>query len=306
MNIRFLNTALWLAKLRSIKATADKLCLTQPAVSSRIASLEQDLGVCLFTKGDDGYEPTAAGTVFLKHAEQIVNAHNALKASMLDPGKLAGTLRLGITSTLIPTILPGLVDTLRHDYPNISINLKTELTEALIRELGIGRIDLVLGADNEDVGDRFEVVPLCTFSMAFVASPRLGLSTSTALSPEDLAKYPIIGYPQGTRSQLRIDQYFQLLDVRPQLIHVSHAVPTNLQLAVSGIGLAAVPEAIVQRELSTGELLKIRLEIPLGSVNYQAIFLKNQDQGLSRAVAALARNAATDYCERANPRVAWQ
>ena len=61
MNIRFLETALWLAKLKSIKATAEKLCLTQAAVSSRIANLEQDLGVCLFVRGDDGFEPTSAG-----------------------------------------------------------------------------------------------------------------------------------------------------------------------------------------------------------------------------------------------------
>lgn len=305
MNIRFLETALWLAELKSIKATAEKLCLTQAAVSSRISNLEQDLGVCLFVRGGDGFEPTSAGVTFLEHAERIVGAHQSLRASMLDPSKLAGSLRIGITSTLIPTILPGLVDTLRRGYPNISISLKTELTERLLKELEIGRVDLVLGADSEAVHERFESVPLCAFSMTFVASPRLGLELVDAL-PEELAQHPIIGYPPGTRSQLRIDRYFENCGVHPQIIHVSHAVPTNLQLAISGIGIAVVPEAIVQREIASGELVPITLKRPFVSVNYQAVFLRDQGQGLARAVASLARDVAANYCESVDKRIAWR
>lgn len=306
MNIRFLETALWLAKLKSIKATAEKLCLTQAAVSSRISNLEQDLGVGLFVRGGDGFEPTAAGVTFLEHAERIVNAHQSMRASMLDPSKLSGSLRMGMTSTLIPTILPGLVDTLRRDYPSISINLKSELTEKLLKELEIGRVDLVLGADSEEVHERFEIVPLCAFSMIFVASPKLGLEFGQAASPQDLAHYSIIGYPPGTRSQLRVDRYFENCGVRPNIIHVSQAVPTNLQLALSGIGIAAVPEAIVQREIAAGELIPIALKQPFVSVNYQAVFLRSQGQSLARAVAALARDAASDYCESVDKRIAWQ
>lgn len=307
MNIRFLETAQWLARLKSIKATAEKLCLTQAAVSSRISNLEQDLGVCLFVRGDDGFEPTSAGITFLEHAERIVDAHQSLRASMLDPSKLVGSLRIGMTSTLIPTILPGLVDTLRRDYPSISISLKTELTERLIKELEVGRVDLVLGADSEAVHERFEVVPLCTFSMTFVASPKLAMRFSEeAVLPEELAQHPIIGYPPGTRSQLRIDHYFQDCGVRPQIIHVSNAVPTNLQLATSDIGIAVVPEAIVQREIAAGELIPIKLKRPFVSVNYQAVFLRDQGQSLARAVAALARDVASDYCESAGEKIAWQ
>ena len=305
MNIRFLETALWLAKLKSIKATAEKLCLTQAAVSSRIANLEQDLGACLFTRGGDGFEPTSAGITFLEHAQRIVSAHQSLRASMLDSSKLSGSLRIGMTSTLIPTILPGLVDTLRRDYPGISISLKTELTEKLLNELEIGRVDLVLGADNEAVHERFELVPLCSFAMIFVASPKLGIDLIDAM-PEDIARYPIIGYPPGTRSQARLDRYFEGCGIRPQIIHVSQAVPTNLQLATSGIGVAAVPEAIVLRELATGDLVPIKLKHPFVSVNYQAVFLRDQGQGLARAVAALARDVAATFCESVDKRIAWQ
>jgi len=224
---------------------------------------------------------------------------------MLDPSKLAGPLKIGITSTLIPTILPGLVDTLRRGYPGISISLKTELTEKLLKELEIGRVDLVLGADSEAVHERFESVPLCSFSMTCVASPRLGLELIDAL-PEELAQHPIIGYPPGTRSQLRIDDYFRNCGVRPQIIHVSHAVPTNLQLAVSGIGIAVVPDAIVQREIASGELVPIQLKRPFVSVNYQAVFLRDEGQGLARAVASLARDVAGNYCESVDKRIAWQ
>lgn len=116
--------------------------------------------------------------------------------------------------------------------------------------------------------------------------------------PEDLAEYPIIGYPPGTRSQARLDRYFEGCGIGLQIIHVSQAVPTNLQLATSGIGVAAVPEAIVLRELATGDLVPIKLKHPFVSVNYQAVFLRDQGQGLARAVAALARDVAATF---ANP-----
>ena len=75
MNIRFLETVLWLARLRTIKATDDRLCITHTAISSRIAAIEQDLGVRLFSRSGQGFEPTADGYRFIEEASKIVESY---------------------------------------------------------------------------------------------------------------------------------------------------------------------------------------------------------------------------------------
>ena len=113
MNIRFLETVLWLAKLRTLKATAEQMCITQTAISNRIDALEQDLGVKLFEKSGQGFEPTPDGVRFIEEAGQIVEAYHKLRRVMLDPSKLRGSLRIGLATTLIPTVFPNLLKTLR-------------------------------------------------------------------------------------------------------------------------------------------------------------------------------------------------
>jgi DNA-binding transcriptional LysR family regulator len=306
MNIRFLETVLWLARLRSIKATAEQLCITHTAISNRIASIEQDLGVKLFVRSEHGFEPTPEGLRFIDQAQVIIDAYHTLRRVMLDPGRLRGHVRLGAVSTLIPTVFPLLVRTVREEYPHVSLSVTTELSDRLLKELEAGRLDMALVSDLSANGAPFELTPLCSFSMDFVASPLLGVDCSQPLTPQDLARYPIIGYPSGTRSQARIESYFADEAQQTVVIHASAALPTNVQMVTSGIGIAAVPLASVQREVQQGSLVVLPVTKPFVAVHYVAAYIRNDQPGLARAVAALARQAASRYCEASDPAQAWQ
>lgn len=303
MNIRFLETVLWLAQLRTIKATADRLCITHTAISSRIAAIEQDLGVRLFTRSDQGFEPTADGQRFIGEASKIVESYHRLRSAMLDPGRVRGSLRLGSVSTLIPTVFPLLGKTLREEYPQVSLLLSTDLTERLLKDFRAGRLDLLLTSSWPDDND-FEVVPLCTVSMGWVASPHLGIDSSRPLTPEQLAAYPIIGYPAGTESQMRIDAYFAGVG-RDLILHAGNGLPSNLQMAKSGIGVAPVPKVAARDDLRHGDLVLISTTQPYIDVNYAALFRRDGNNDLPRAIAAIARQAAVRLCEASDPSDAW-
>lgn len=73
MNTRFLETFLWAARLSSFSAAAERLHTTQASVSNRIAALERELGVVLFTRDVRCVNLTPAGRLALQHAEKIVN-----------------------------------------------------------------------------------------------------------------------------------------------------------------------------------------------------------------------------------------
>lgn len=305
MNIRFLETVLWLARLRSIKATAEKLCITHTAISNRIASIEQDLGVRLFVRSEQGFEPTRDGLRFINQAQVIIDAYHKLRCEMLDPGRLRGHVRLGSVSTLIPTVFPELVRTVREDFPQVSLSVTTELSERLLKDLEAGRLDLALVSSQPSLGPQFDVTPLCSFSMHFVASPSLGIDCSRPLAPQDLARLPIIGYPPGTPSQDRIDTYFADEAQQTVVIHASAALPTNVQMVASGIGIGAVPLAAVAREVERGVLVVLPTAKPFASVHYVAAFASEGQSELPRAVATLARQAAAQYCEAMDRSLAW-
>ncbi|GAB1576340.1 LysR family transcriptional regulator [Bordetella petrii] len=306
MNIRFLETVLWLARLRSIKATAEKLCITHTAISNRIASIEQDLGVCLFTRSEQGVEPTPDGLRFIDQAQQIIDAYHKLRRSMLDPARLKGHVRLGTVSTMIPTVFPTLVRTIREEYPQVSLSVTTELSERLIKELEAGRLDVAIISSAPPDRLDIEVTPLCSFAMHFVASPAFNIDRGAPLSPRELAGYPIIGYPPGTPSQARIEEYFAGEVQQTVIIHASAALPTNVQMATSGIGITAVPLAAVSKEIEQGLLVALPTTKPFAQVHYVAAFIREGRSELPRAVATLARQAASRYCEACDSALAWE
>jgi DNA-binding transcriptional LysR family regulator len=304
VNIRFLETVLWLARLRTIKATADQLCITHTAISNRIAALEQDLGVKLFKKSGLGFEPTLAGAKFIDEAAGIVEAYHRLRRVMLDPSKLKGSLRIGLATTLAPTLFPHLANILRDEYPGVALSVTVDLADRLLHEMRAQRLDLILVSEwSQD--QKFESVPLCSYAMGIVGSPSLSIDCSKPVGLEQLASYAFIGYPPGTKSQARVENYFSGVNLVGGL-HASNGVNGNVYLALAGMGITAVPIVLVKNELEQGSLLLLPTVKPYVSVHYAAVFAQDDRSELPRAVAALARQAASRFCEAADPSQAWQ
>ena len=113
MNLRFLETFVWLARLRSFRLTAERLHATQAAISSRISALEQELGVRLFERGPKEATLTQDGSKALPFAEQMLKLNQAMLASVGDRSKVSGLLRLGAIESIVHTWLPDLLKRIR-------------------------------------------------------------------------------------------------------------------------------------------------------------------------------------------------
>ncbi len=80
MNIKFLETFVWVARLKSFRLTAEKLFTTQASISSRIAALEDEMGVRLFVRDSKGVSLTSEGQRVLEYAERIMDTMQSMKA----------------------------------------------------------------------------------------------------------------------------------------------------------------------------------------------------------------------------------
>src|SRR5471032_1410992 len=146
MNLKFLETFVWVAKLKSFRLTAEKLFTTQASISSRIAVLESELGVKLFLRDSRGVSLTPEGLKVLDYAEQMMVTMQGLKQSLETTSKV-GRIRIGAMDTVIHTWLSPLVAELMDHFPLVEIELVADTALNLSDQLQKGFLDLILQTD---------------------------------------------------------------------------------------------------------------------------------------------------------------
>ncbi|MDN7437736.1 LysR family transcriptional regulator [Burkholderia cepacia] len=260
MNIRFLETFVWLAKLENFRLTAEKLHTTQAAVSSRIASLEEAFDVRLFDRNTRSATLTPAGRRMLAYAERIVRLDGEMRRD-IDAASDAGLIRIGVIESIVHSWFPALMAQLRERYPRLDVEITSDTTLHLIRLLSTDGVDLILQTDPVP-GPDFTNLPLCEFPVRWAASPRLGLG-GQPLDVARLAELPIISFSRHSGPHATIERLFAAVE-RPASINCITSVAAMIRLVADGFGVAALPPAIIGRELREGalELLDVEPEFP--------------------------------------------
>ncbi|MBV8115726.1 MAG: LysR family transcriptional regulator [Silvibacterium sp.] len=129
------------AEQESFRKAAERLNLSQPAVSQNIHALEEELGVTLFDRSGNHVRLTQAGTVLLRYARRNAQlAREALDALAKIEGEPRGELRLGASTTVAQYILPRMLGSFQKQYPQITLSVISGNTEHVVQELLQGRI----------------------------------------------------------------------------------------------------------------------------------------------------------------------
>jgi len=292
VNIRFLETFVWLAKLQNFRLTAEKLHTTQAAVSSRIASLEESFDVRLFDRNSRSATLTPAGRKMLAYAERIVRLGEEMRREVDDADADAGLIRIGVIESIVHSWFPALMALVRERYPRLEIEVTSDTKIHLANLLRGGEIELILQTD-AIAGPDFTNLPLCEFPVRWVASPKLGLSGRT-LDLAHLAEFPIVSFSRHSGPHATIEQLFALAVERPARINCITSVAAMIRLVADGFGVAALPPAIIQRELREGtlEVLDVSAEFP--SLPLVAT-CRAQSHPLAARIADLARQAASEF-----------
>jgi DNA-binding transcriptional LysR family regulator len=178
MNLRFVEAFYWVASLKSISRAADKLFLTQSAMSSRIATLEDELGVLLLDRRDKQFKLTVAGARFLVYAQKLLELQREVKAEMGSGAPVAVSMRIGAIESVLHSWLIPWLEKLRHDQSGLELELTVETTPILMDHIQRGTLDLVfavLPASADGVRNR----ALPSMEMAFVGNPALHKKENT-------------------------------------------------------------------------------------------------------------------------------
>ncbi|MEZ5702862.1 MAG: LysR family transcriptional regulator [Burkholderiaceae bacterium] len=253
MNLRFVEAFYWVATLKSVTRAAEKLYLTQSAMSSRIATLEEELGVLLLDRRDKQFRLTVAGSRFLVYAQRLLELQREIKGEMGSDVSRAVSMRIGAIESVLHAWLIPWIEQLRVDFPELELELSVETSPILVDQVSRGTQDLVFAAvpaTGEDVRNS----ALQPMKMGFIGNRRLDRKRRFTL--RELAQREILTFQRGSQPHVELLELFRQHGEEPGRIHTVSSVSAMIQLVQGGLGVATLPLQAVQR-LNGYEDLKV-------------------------------------------------
>jgi len=243
MNLRFVEAFYWVVTLRSVTRAAEKLHLTQSAMSSRVAALEQELGTLLLDRRDRQFRVTAAGQRFFGYAEKLLALQREVKAELGSAAAQPMRLRVGAIESVLHSWLLDWVRALRVAQPALALELTVETSPVLLDQLLRGTLDIALAA--LPAGGGLPSRPLPAMEMVFVGHAQRHRRRRWTLA--ELAALELMTFQRGSQPQVALADLMQRAGLEPLRLHTVSSISAMAQLVEGGLGVATLPRAVVER-----------------------------------------------------------
>lgn len=293
MHLERLRIFTTLVQVGGVAAAAERLHMTQPAVTKHIRRLESHLETKLFAREGRRLVLTEAGAVFYSYAtEALASADDVLRV-LDDLNTLqAGRVVVGTSLSMGTHIVAPLLTQFAQEHPGVTITVQMADTRTVVESVLDGRVDMGCVVGDITV-PHLNVVPLWTEDLIFVARPEHPLLSLPVVTPADLARYPFVSPVEGSHMKDFIDQKLAQAGIGAYAALIYLGTNEAIMAAVSKtLGLALLFRMVPQERLLNHQLC----EVPVAGVQLQGDFvlLYRERRGLSRLVEAVAsylRNA---------------
>ncbi len=293
MNLRFLETFVWAARLRKMTLVAQRLHTTDATVSARIAAFEDELGVKVFVREKGKLlRLTPAGIEMLAPAEALLALADAFASRFATRDAKPSQISIGMSGTVAGAILEPLVEALYARWPDVNVHLPSLTSTDIRHKLLDGALDigLLLGTVDEPNVVNLKLLEL---DYAWVASPRL-MPGNIAPSVDQLKQQMMLSYPVDSDLFASVAAYFGSPQLSGFKLNVLSSLSVMLRLASSGVGYAVLPVDLIRSELASGTLGILKLSRPFPPQTYFASYIDLPSAPLRRIVAEC-------ICEIARP-----
>jgi LysR family transcriptional regulator, hydrogen peroxide-inducible genes activator len=236
--------------------------VTQPALSTQVRRLEGSLGVTLFERRPSGVIATEAGERVIAAARRVlanVDDVIAVAQTMQDP--LRGTIRMGVIPTVAPYMLPRIMPLIRARFPELGLLLREERTDRLTALVGAGELDLILVAQESNLGN-LETRPLFADPFVLAVSREHKLARRKRVAARDLLGEEVLLLDDG--HCLR-DQTLAICDAAGACElgdFRATSLSTLVHMVEAGVGITMLPSMAVKNDNHFARHLHL---IPFGS-----------------------------------------
>ena len=238
------------ANEKSISKGAEKLMISQPAVTQSIKTLEGELGGQLFIRTPKGVILTDEGKILYNYIKDgmsyfINGANKFTSLKNLD----SGIINIGATTVISEKYLMPYLKSFHDKYPNIIINIVNELTDNLIKKLRNGDLDIVIMSMNSDKSIKdLEIKEITDLNDIFVGSEKY--KNKKIQNIEELLNEDILLQKSPSVSRTNLNNYLKekKLNCTPKIEVVSHSLLTSF--AENGFGIALLTKEFISNKLN--------------------------------------------------------
>lgn len=288
ITLKQLEALYWSASLGSFALAAERLAMTQSALSKRIMELEQEIGAPLFDRSGARARITEVGERLIPLAEQMLNLCDEIMVAARGETNLRGICRFGISQLMALTFLPEIVSQVRAAYPDVVLEPRVAVTQELIADVLRGETDFALGPGQ--ASDPVVVsLPLITAELVWVASPQLS-SEIRIINVETLQRYPVISMSPQAATTAMLGNWATSKGLDFKRIVVSNSPEAVAALTISGLGISLLSKPLAEKYVASGQLsiLPVADEMKMPDLEYFLHWRADNARLLPKAIREIA------------------
>lgn len=295
MNLHQLRVFCNVAELNSFSAAAEKLHMTQPAVTLQIKNLEAYYQLRFFERVGKKVLLTEDGKVLNNIAIRILDLDRHAEEVIADlKGLTKGTLRISASYSIADYYLPAALNEFHKKYPKIFVHVSTGNTSQVIEETLLHKNDLAFVAAHPRCDKIVEREFVRDVFVAIIPNEHR-LAARESITLNDLNGEPLLLREAGSSERKLIDQAFSNQGITPFVIMESASTAAIVKMVTAGAGIGILDQHVVQREIAANAL-QARAFIG-DEMAHQFYLINHKDKHFSRALRAFVE-VATDLAKR--------
>ena len=283
MDFDQLETFLEVARLSSFSRAAEKRFRTQPAISSQIRALEEEVGAKLLDRSGGKVSLTASGKLFQKYAEETVESRKAILAAIAETERVPrGEIIVGANEGTCLHVLPEVFAEFKKQYPDVGVNIKradyAKILESVIdNSVDFGVVSLPI-TDN-----RLTVVLIHRDELAIIAPPQHPLAKLKAATVAEVAKFPLV-VPKAGHTRDALENLFDQRKLKPTYTMELDSSELLKRFVAADVGVGFIARSNVLEDVRAGVL--VTLAISDAQIRRDLALVFRKDKALSRAALA--------------------
>ena len=285
MDISALQAFIAVAEAGSFSRAAERIFLTQPAISKRIAALEQEIGARLFDRVGRKIHLTQAGESLLSRTRAVLGELEDIKRDITNlSGAIAGELSLATSHHIGLHRLPGPLKRFHETYTKVRLNLHFMDSEKACKAVAKGDLELAVVTLPPTADAPLHIEKIWDDPLDIAVSPEHPLAREQRVHPEMLLDYPAILPGPGTYTREIILNAFGSLRDRIQVGMATNYLEVLKMLAAIGLGWSALPRTMIDGGLKVVQIEKMKIRRELGIVTHEKRTLSNAGQAMIRII----------------------
>jgi DNA-binding transcriptional LysR family regulator len=283
MDFDQLETFLEVARLSSFSRAAERRFRTQPAISSQIRGLEEEVGAKLLDRSGGKVALTAAGKVFQKYVEDTLEQRRIMLVALAEMHRVPrGEIVVSANEGTCLHILPEVFAEFKRQYPNVAVNVKrmehAKILEAIIdNSCDFGIVSLPVP------DKRLTIVPIHREELIVITPPRHPLARQAKATVAEVIEYPLL-LPKVGRTRDALEALFHERRLKPMVSMELDSSELLKRFVAADVGIGFIPRSHVAEDLQAKALAALTLADATVQRDLALVFRK--DKALSRAALA--------------------